>query len=478
MIRHTRLLALAVCMIAGTHVFAQSHADRIDAMMKKFTEYGQFNGSVLVAEKGAVILKAGYGYANIEWEVPNTPDTKFRLGSITKQFTSMLIMQQVEKGTVKLDDPLVKYLPHYPRPQGEKVTVRHLLTHTSGTPNYTEFMNFRRDRNAYPLDSLIATFSSRPLEFEPGSKYHYSNSGYALLGAILQKVTGKPYERLLTDNIFAPLGMKNSGYDRPGPILKKRASGYERPVNLENAAFLDMSVPFSAGALYSTVEDLYLWDRALYGDALLSKSAKELYFTPGLAHYAFGWVVENVQLGNSTDSALTIMHGGGINGFNTVIMRFPSEQHLIVLLNNTGSARLDEIGGSIAGVLFDKPYDNPRKSIAEVLALELEEKGLSGALADLPALRAKKTEYYLSEEEVNRLGYQYLQGKKLKEAIEVFKLNVEAFPGSWNVYDSLGEAYLSDGQTALAIANYEKSVQLNPRNTAGADVVKRLKQKQ
>lgn len=478
MTRHTRLLVLIVCLSAGTHAFAQSHADKIDAMMKKFTEYGQFNGSVLVAEKGDVILKKGYGYANIEWDIPNTSDTKFRLGSITKQFTSMLIMQQVEKGTIKLDDPIAKYLPQYPMPQGERVTVRHLLTHTSGTPNYTEFMNFRRDRNAYPLDSLIATFSSRPLEFEPGSRYKYSNSGYAVLGAILQKATGKPYERLLADNILTPLGMKNSGYDHPEPIIKKRAAGYEKPVNLENAAFLDMSVPFSAGAMYSTVEDLFLWDRALYGDALLSKTAKELYFTPGLGHYAFGWVVDSTQVGNSTDSVLTIMHGGGINGFNTLIVRFPAEQLLIVLLNNTGGARLDEIRKAIAGILFDRPYDLPRKSIAEALARDIEEKGVPGALAEIPALKAKKTEYYLSEEEINRLGYQYLQGKKLKEAIEVFKLNVAAFPESWNVYDSLGEAYLDDGQTALAIDNYEKSVQLNPRNTAGAEIVNRLKQKQ
>lgn len=472
------LLLLAGSMIAGAQAAAQGHAGKIDALMKKYAEYDQFNGSLLVAEKGEVILKKGYGYANIEWEVPNTPDTKFRLGSITKQFTAMLIMQQVVKGTVKLEDPVVAYLPAYPLPQGEKVTVWHLLTHTSGTPNYTEFLNIRRDRKAYPLDSLIATFSGKPLEFEPGSRYKYSNSGYVLLGAILQKAAGTPYERLLADNILTPLGMKNSGYDHFEPIIKKRAAGYEKPVNLENAAFIDMSVPFSAGAMYSTVEDLYLWDRALYGDALLPDSAKALYFTPGLGRYAFGWGVQNKPIGNTPDSVLAIHHGGGINGFNTIIMRIPREQHLIVLLNNTGGARLDEISRAITGILYDSPYDSPRKSIADELAAQIAVKGVAEALAAVPAFKTRKKEYYLSEGEINNLGYRYLQVNKTKEAIEVFKLNVAEFPDSWNVYDSLGEAYLNDGQTALAIANYEKSVGLNPRNAAGEEVVRRLKQKQ
>jgi CubicO group peptidase (beta-lactamase class C family) len=477
MTRFTRLLVLVVFLMGSSCAFAQSHADKIDALMKKYTEYGQFNGSMLVAEKGEVTLKKGYGYANFEWDIPNSPDTKFRLGSITKQFTSMLIMQQVVKGTIKLEDPVVKYLPGYPLPQGEKVTVRHLLTHTSGTFNYTDRLNIRRDRNAYSLDSLIATFSGLPLEFEPGSSYKYSNSGYVLLGAILQKATGMPYERLLAENIFAPLGMKNSGYDHAEPIIKKRAAGYDNPVTFGNAAFIDMSVPFSAGALYSTVEDLSLWDRALYGEALLPKGAKDLYFTPGLGHYAFGWVVNNVPIGNTTDSVLSIWHGGGINGFNTVIMRFPREQRLIVLLNNTNNARLDEIGRAITGILYDRPYDGPRKSLADAFAREIESKGIAGALAAFPAMKALQKEYYMSEEEINRLGYQYLQQKKRKEAIEVFKLNVAEFPKSWNVYDSLGEAYLDDGQTAPAIDNYEKSVELNPRNTAGAEIVKKLKQK-
>jgi len=472
-----RLVVIFLLSIAGSVLLAQTKPEKIDTLMQKYAEYGQFNGSVLVAENGSVILKKGYGFANFEWDIPNTPDTKFRIGSITKQFTAMLIMRQVEKGKIKLEDPVVSYLPEYPKPQGEKVTVRHLLNHTSGTPSYTEFLDFRTDRSPYTLEKLVATFSSRPLEFEPGTGWKYSNSGYVLLGAILEKATGTPYEQLLQEEILQPLGMKSSGYDHSEPILKKRAAGYEKPGRLLNTGFLEMSVPFSAGALYSTVEDLYLWDRALYTDKLLSEKGKAEYFKPFRNNYAFGWGVVFVRIGESVDSVLAITHGGGINGFNTLIMRIPAQQHLIVLLNNTGGTALEEMAKGIRGILYGKPYAGPRRSLVDQLAAMIKEKGIIKAIVAYNELKARKAEFYLREAEMNQLGYTYLQGGKVQEAIEVFRLNVEAFPGSWNVYDSLGEAYMTDGQTALAIKNYERSIELNPGNAGGVEQLKKLKGK-
>jgi len=469
------LVSLMCLMACVSFLNAQTKAERIDALIQKYTEYGQFNGSALVAEDGKVILKKGYGFANLEWDIPNAPDTKFRLGSITKQFTAMLIMQQVEKGKIVLDDPVVSYLPDYPKPQGAKVTVRHLLNHTSGTPNYTEFLDIRSDRKPYPVSQLVATFSARPLEFEPGTQWKYSNSGYVLLGAILEKTTGKPYEQLLQENILQPLGMKNTGYDHFEAILKKRATGYEKQRVLVNASFLDMSVPYAAGAIYSTVEDLYVWDRALYTDRLISEKSKAEYFKPVLNNYAFGWGVSYVRLGEAPDSVLAIAHGGGINGFNTLIRRIPAQHHLIVLLNNTGRTALEEMAGGISAILYDKPYAAPRRSLADEIEKVVREEGVDQALIAYKNLKQKRTEYYLSEEEMNQLGYTLMQGANTKGAIEVLKLNVEEFPSSWNVYDSLGEAYMNDGQVILAIRNYEKSVALNPNNTGGAETLKKLK---
>jgi CubicO group peptidase (beta-lactamase class C family) len=466
---------LASFVILPAQLFAQSREGKIDALLQKYFEYDQFTGSALVAEEGTIILKKGYGCANLEWGIPNAPDTKFRLGSITKQFTSMLVMQQVEKGSISLDTPVAAYLPDYPKPQGEKVTIRHLLTHTSGIPNYTGIIDIRTDRKRYTLEQLVGTFSGKPLEFEPGTRWKYSNSGYVLLGAVLEKVTRTPYERLLQSNILHPLGMKNTGYDHSEEILPKRAAGYERTGRIVNAPFIDMSVPFSAGALYSTVEDLLLWDRGLYTGGLLSDSLKKVCFTPVLNNYAFGWVVQKRPIGSSSDSALFVYHGGGINGFNTIIARIPARQQLIVLLNNTGNAPLDEIVRSIAGILYDRPYAGPRQSIAHLLGESIGKVGVAKALEKYAGMIAHTGEYSLDESEMNILGYQLLQGGKTKEAIEVFKLNVAAFPKSWNVYDSLGEAYMKDGEKDLAIANYEKSLELNGSNSGAVEALKKLK---
>ncbi|HEX7572202.1 MAG TPA: serine hydrolase, partial [Bacteroidota bacterium] len=242
-----------------------------------------------------------------------------------------------------------------------------------------------------------------------------------------------------------------------------------------NAPFIDMSVPFSAGALYSTVEDLFIWDRALYTDRLLSDSLKKIYFTPVLNNYAFGWGVRREPIGTSSDSVLEVFHGGGINGFNTMIVRIPARQQLIVLLNNTGKAPLEEIVRSIAGVLYDKPYAGPRQSIAHLLGESIGKAGIANALEKYAGMLANTGEYSLDEGEMNGLGYQLLQEGKTKEAIEVFKLNVAAFPKSWNVYDSLGEAYMNDGDKRLAIVNYEKSLELNGSNKGAVEALKKLK---
>ncbi len=226
----TLALVLLAVLAFQVSVSAQDKATKIDQLVSRYNKYGQFNGSVLVADNGKVIYKKGFGLANMEWNIPNQPDTKFRLGSITKQFTATLILQLVEQGKVKLDGKLTDYLPDYRKDTGDKVTIHNLLSHTSGIPSYTSLPGFMTNvsRNPYPVDDFIKKYASGDLEFEPGTKFVYDNSGYFLLGAIIEKVTGKPYEQVLRENIFDPLGMKNTGYDHWGTILEKRATGYTR----------------------------------------------------------------------------------------------------------------------------------------------------------------------------------------------------------------------------------------------------------
>jgi CubicO group peptidase (beta-lactamase class C family) len=481
----TRAFIVCVLVVLATHGIALSQssstdkASKIDEVLSLANKYQLFNGSVLVAENGKVIHKKGYGHANMEWNIPNTPDTRFRLGSITKQFTAALILQLVDQGKVKLDGKLSDYLPTYRKDIGDKVTVHQLLTHTSGIPSYTGLPGFISDvsRNAFTVDDFVKKYTSNDLEFEPGSKFSYNNSGYFLLGAIIEKVTGKSYEQALKEKILDPLGMKNTGYDLHGPIIEKRATGYQRSANgYRNAPYLDMSIPYAAGSMYSTVEDLYLWDQALYTDRVVSAQSKALMYKPALADYAYGWVINKAEFGNGASAAERIMHGGGINGFNTLIIRYPQQKHLIVLLDNTSQGEsLDRLEDTITRILFNQPYTMPKQSIVDLLHRTITEKGVDAGLAQYRDLKAKQSDVYdFSEPELNRLGYRLLQAGKQKEAIEIFKLNVAEYPKAFNTYDSLGEGYMVAGNLELAILNYKKSLELNPNNTNAVTMLKRI----
>ena len=473
------LFCLAIVLLVSQQAaLAQDRTAKIQEVLALAHKYRQFNGSVLVAENGKVIYKGAYGLANMEWNIPNTPDTRFRLGSITKQFTAAVTLQLVEQGKIKLDAKISDYLPDYRKDIGNKVTIHHLLTHTSGIPSYTGQPGFFENvsRNPYKVDDFVKKYASGELEFEPGSKYSYNNSGYFLLGAIIERVTGKPYEQLLKANIFDPAGMKNTGYDHHTRIIPKRASGYSKtPDGYTNAPYLDMSIPYAAGSLYSTVEDLYLWDQTLYTDKLLSAQSKTLMYKPFLENYAYGWVVMNASFKQNDQPVQVIRHGGGINGFSTTIVRFPNEKNLIVMLDNTGGEYLDRLSESIAKILYNQPYDAPKMSIISVLEKTILDKGIDAGIAQYRDLKAKQAATYdFAEPELNRLGYQLLRGGKVKEAIEIFKLNVEAYPQGFNTYDSLGEAYMTVNERELAVQNYKKSLELNPNNTNATEVLKRL----
>jgi CubicO group peptidase (beta-lactamase class C family) len=456
-------------------------AGAIDKVLSAYAANGDFNGSALVTWQGKVIVEKGYGMANFEWKIPNGPDTKFRLGSITKQFTSMLVMQQVAEGKIKLDGKLSEYLPYYRKDTGERVTIHHLLTHTSGIPSYTERADFPEFRQkTFTPEEFVKKFCSGDLQFEPGSKFHYDNSGYFLLGAILEKVTGKSYEELLQERIFGPLGMNDSGYDHSNAVLDHRAGAYQRrPEGLmQNAAYLDMSVPYAAGSLYSTIEDLYKWDQALYTDKLLAPDLKEKMFTPYKDKYAFGWFVETAAAGKPGAGGPEIAHEGGINGFHTIIDRYPREKVLIVLLDNASDGPLEEMSNQVARVLYDMPTEKIRASITTVVGpLALKSGGVAAAAKYHELRKSEDDDYRWDEAGINILGYHLMNIGRVKDGIEILKLNIEAFPKSANAYDSLGEAYMKDGQKELAIANYKKSVEIDPKSESGIEALKKLEGK-
>jgi len=350
------VLPVLVCACA-----AAQDVVRMDHVVQSYVTSGQFMGSVLVARGNEILLNKGYGFANLEWNIPDSPQTKFRLGSMTKQFTAACILLLEERGKLKTDDPIAKYMPDAPA-AWQKITFFHLLTHTSGIPSFTGFPDYASlEPFATTPEKLVARFRDKPLEFQPGEKFSYSNSGYVLLGYLIEKIGGEPYAKFIQENIFTPLGMKDSGYDSNSAIIPHRASGYTNGGNgPENAGFIHMSIPFSAGALYSTTEDLLRWEQALFAGKVLSEASLQKMTTPFKENYAFGLVVTEDK------GRKVIQHGGGIEGFNTSMRYEPSEKLTVVVLGNLNGPAPDEISQKLAALAHGEQVQLPseRREIA------------------------------------------------------------------------------------------------------------------
>jgi CubicO group peptidase (beta-lactamase class C family) len=335
---------VAILLLAGVSL-AQNNNSRMDQIAQSYVSNKQFMGSVLVARGNEVLLDKGYGSANLEWEIPNSPSTKFRLGSITKQFTAASILLLEERGKLTVDDLVKKHLPDAPA-AWEKITIFHLLTHTSGIPSFTSFPDYRStEAFATTPEKLVARFRDKPLEFAPSERMNYSNSGYVLLGYLIERITGESYESFVQKNIFTPLGMKDSGYDSNSAVIARRAAGYEPgPNGPVNAGFIHMSIPHAAGALYSTTEDLLRWEQGLFGGKILSAASLQKMTTPFKNDYAFGLTVHTEK------GRKVIEHGGGIEGFNTSLVYYPDDKLTVVVLGNLNGSAPDQIANQLAAV--------------------------------------------------------------------------------------------------------------------------------
>lgn len=337
----------SVCLVLGTaHAQGAAYADKAAAVIHPYVQSDLFSGAILVAKDGQPLYRKAFGFANREWSIPNTLDTRFRIGSVTKQFTAAAILQLVERGQLKLDDPISNYYTSAPS-SWQKITIHHLLTHTSGIPDYVALPDFpsklsMADRTP---EEVIQLIQNEPTEFEPGTQFAYNNTGYVLLGYVIQKVTGKTYEQYFKENIFGPLGMRDTGYDNSETIISRRASGYRySDGHWENAPYVSMTLPFAAGALYSTVDDLLVWNEALSSGKVLNDQSLQAMFTDYGHAYGFGWAIR-IQFGHVLQT-----HGGGINGFRATIDRYPSDKLTIIILSNVEQAPVEKIARELAAL--------------------------------------------------------------------------------------------------------------------------------
>jgi CubicO group peptidase (beta-lactamase class C family) len=349
-----KLITVAAVLFIINAVFAQSE-QKLDTLLSSYAKLHRFNGAVLVAKNGTVLLNKGYGYRNVADKIPNTEQSIFQLGSITKQFTAAVILKLQEEKKLDVSDKISKYFPGFPK--GDSITIEQLLTHTSGIFNYTNDENFMKNEVTNPTnrEKIMALFKDKPLDFSPGTGWNYSNSGYSLLGYIIEAVTKKPYEESVYKYVFRPAKMTHSGFDFTHLKSAEKTTGYFKIDDKTGAVapIVDSSVSFSAGAIYSTTSDLYLWHQALQHNSILSAAQQGKAYTPVKNNYGYGWGIDSI------DGKRRVGHGGGIHGFITNISRVPVDDVCIVLLSNGSDVALQEITNSIYAILYNKEYKLP-----------------------------------------------------------------------------------------------------------------------
>lgn len=359
------LLAIIALFILISAAFAQTETSdisaKVDEYMNAFLKVKGVGGAVLVARDGKVLVSKGYGLANAESNISNTAATRFRIGSLTKQITAAAVMLLQERGKLNVKDTACKYLENCPD-VWKDITIHQLLTHTSGIPNYTALPDWRtkKSEDLSPIQ-VSALVRDLPLKFKSGEDFEYSNTNYLLLGLIIEKVSGKNYEAFLQENIFAPLKMNDTGYDHGEQNLPNQAVGYSKKGEQNiRADQINMKAPFAAGAIYSTVEDLFKWQQAFDSEILLKQDTINVVFTPEKKNYGYGW-----GIGNWKDHKV-LSHSGGIDGFSSHIMKFPQEKATVIVLLNNDRVLAQTVAVDLSSILYGEKYDLPkeRKEIA------------------------------------------------------------------------------------------------------------------
>jgi len=350
----TSALLLGMGFLLMLPALAQTKTEKMESLINPYVINKQFMGAILVAQGDEIILNKGYGYANLEWNISNAPATKFRLASLTKQFTAASIFLLEQQGKLKTTDFITKYFSDMPV-AWNKITINNLLTHSSGIPDITSLPEYEYFQ-LLPTTALqtIQIFRDKALNFKPGEKVSYSSSGYIILGALIEKISGKAYASFLQENIFSPINMTSSGYELNSEILEYRATGYVPGVNgFNNASFIDMSVPHAAGAIYSTTEDLLKWENALFGKKLLSAASLKKMITPFKEDYASGLFVAK------NNGHTVIRHGGDIQGFNTSLSYHPDRKITVAVLGNVNTYAVEEIANALTAIARGEEFQAP-----------------------------------------------------------------------------------------------------------------------
>lgn len=491
---------LSFLLALSTSAHPQNIPANLDLFFTGLAQNNQFNGNVLITEKGKVIYEKSFGYADFSGNKLNASNTRFPIASITKTFTATAILQLYEKGKLKINDPVEKYLPEFPYPT---MKIRHLLSHTSGLQPYDNYFDSIRKEHPdtiFTNKDILTRYAALklPLFYRPGNDCNYDNINYAFLALIVEKVSGMKYHDYLEKNIFQPAKMKNTFfpqvifYNYTNNEKKNLANTYWYPHLYSDSFVKADTVQFISnywhaynfqgfGEIVSTAGDLMKFDQALTNGRLLKSETLAKAYTPVLLNngspnpgnrnnnsFGLGWIIEN----DSTYGKVVRASGGAI-GLRSTLLRNISKQQTIVLIDNTQN-ETDDIAKDVLKILNGGQIEPYGKSAAKEFGKILVSQGIKAADDMMQKLKADSAHYSFNENEFNNLGYDLMSNQKLNEALETFKVNTELFPQSWNVYDSYGEALLKTGRKEEAVKMYQKSVEINPDNENGKKILNEL----
>ncbi len=497
------LFSLLLVLVQIKSMAQMNTADRLDSLFQSVYNYGQLNGNVLVAENGHITYKQSFGFADFPGKRINSGSSRFSIGSVAKIFTAVAILQLKEKGKLKLDDALVKYLPGFRYPA---ITIRHLLSHTSGLPDY-ELYGKLVDKNPQKIfanEDILPALQlwEKPPAFTPGEKWQYSNTNFALLSLVVEHVSRITFPDYLTKHIFKPAKMVDTYILTDTMKLPDtyRVSNHQyavlfdaEPQEVSSIKKLrwrlyNLSGFTGQGNIVTSAKDLLSFDQALYGNKVLNAASLEEAFTParlnngencnadiglGKASYGLGWFIFA-----DTSTGKIVWHGGGVPGAVAIFLRNITQKKAVIVLDNAFSEGIYQTGFNALNILDHKPLTIRKKSLVQGYGSALVKKGVDPAFCRLIQLRSDSAHYYLDEGQMNLLGYQLLYEATFEGhsqlALEVFKINTLLFPFSYNAYDSYGEGLFKNGHREEAIFMYRKALEINPENPESKAALKRI----
>lgn len=484
-----KLFAAILILLLNTQIlFSQSTEFKIDQLMNAYADNGQFYGTILVKKGEHIIYKNAFGLANREWNIPNTIDTKFLIGSIGKPFTALMTLILVDDGLIDLSATINAYIPDYSGPGKNKVTIHQMLNHTSGIPNHGAIPNLskRLVRWSYDTNQYIELIKKVEVKFEPGTDFEYSGIAYNLLAIICEKVTHKEFGDLLKERIFIPLGMNDTKHDKNLDIDTKRANGYEYHLleGYMNPSYIEMCHVKGSGGLLSTAEDMEKFSNECFNtQKLLSKDLYKKMFTPYIKdwqYYGYGWWITKKYFNG--DSLTFISHGGSTDGYKAYLTRIVEDSVDIIMCQNNYyrtelGVKFDYfITNEIIDILYGKEYSLPKKSLAKEMGFIIGQDCIDAAINKY-YLNKENKEYFVDENDFNQLGKELNSLGLKKESQKIYELAIQEYPNSFILNYSFGKL-LNDYKNQDAVDYLRKCMELFDNNPDNKEYIEEYKQAQ